>query len=80
MLTLTRKVGQRTFIGSIEVEVVDIVRDGVVLRVHGVENESSVTLADSSSEEASTRTARRVVPSRQDTPIIVAMRRSRRHS
>ena len=86
MLTLSRKVGQRTFIGAIEVEVVDVGRDGVVLRLSGVEDESSIQLADASDEEPSPRPRspahrRRVMPSSGEiTPVIVETRRPRRGS
>ena len=86
MLTLTRKVGQRTFIGTIEVEVVEVRRDGVVLRVHGVEDESSVRVVDASYENPSpsARPAPRrragAPSSRQSAPVIVEKRRTRRSS
>ncbi|MGH1349080.1 MAG: hypothetical protein ACRBN8_46545 [Nannocystales bacterium] len=85
MLTLTRKVGQRTFIGAIEVEVVDVGRDEVVLRLSGIEDESAVKLADASDEEPSPRprpAARRRVmqSSRQSEPVIIEKRRTRRGS
>ena len=53
MLTLTRKVGHRTFIGAIEIEVVDVGRDDVVLRLSGLEDESAVKVADASHETPS---------------------------
>ncbi|MCR9165493.1 MAG: hypothetical protein ACE37F_00575 [Nannocystaceae bacterium] len=81
MLTLTRKVGQRTLIGSIEVEVVEVRRDGVVIRLHGVEDESTVNLVDTSFSDTSSRPAtrrRRVVPtSRENSPVVIKKRRSR---
>ena len=86
MLTLTRKLGQRTFIGTIEVEVVEVRWDGVVLRVHGVEDESSVRAVDASHEDPSpsSRPAPRrragAPSSRQAAPVIVEKRRSRRNS
>lgn len=86
MLTLTRKVGQRTFIGKIEVEVVEVRWDSVLLRVHGVEDESTIRLVDSSHEDTSRpqRPAprRRVVaPSHQEgAPVVVQKRRTRRGS
>lgn len=86
MLTLTRKVGQRTFIGAIEVEVVELRRDSVVLRVHGVEDESTIRLIDASHEEPSPRpplhARRRVVPSPREggAPVVVETRRTRRGS
>ena len=87
MLTLTRKVGQRTFIGAIEVEVVDVGRDEVVLRLSGVDDESAIELADASDEEPSprpqpaARRRRRAMPSsRQSEPVIIEKRRTRRGS
>jgi len=84
MLTLTRKVGQRTFIGAIEIEVVDVGMGGVVLRLSGVEDESTIKLVDASGEEPSPRPRpatrrRRVMPSsRQSEPVIIEKRRTRR--
>ena len=88
MLTLTRKVGQRTLIGAIEieVEVVDVGTGGVVLRLSGVEDESAIKLADASGEDPSPRPRpaarrRRVMPSsRQSEPVIIEKRRTRRGS
>jgi hypothetical protein len=86
MLTLTRKVGQRTLIGAIEVEVVDVGRDEVVLRLSGIEDESTVELADASDQEPSRRPRpearqRPVMPSsRQSEPVIIEKRRTRRGS
>ncbi|MBB88488.1 MAG: hypothetical protein CMP06_14510 [Xanthomonadales bacterium] len=86
MLALTRKIGQRTFIGAIEIEVVELRLDGVVLRVHGVEDESTIRLAEASHEDPSPRPRpaprrRVVVPSsQQGAPVIVEKRRTRRGS
>ena len=86
MLTLTRKIGQRTFIGAIEIEVVEVRRDGVVLRVHGVEDEATIRLAEALHENHPPRPRpaprRRVlVPSsQQHAPVIIEKRRTRRGS
>lgn len=86
MLTLTRKIGQRTLIGTIEVEVVELCRDGVVLRLSGVEDESTIKLVDAPHEGHSPRPypaprRRRDAPSSQaNAPVIIEKRRSRRSS
>lgn len=83
MLTLTRKIGQRTLIGTIEVEVVNIGRDGVELRLSGVEDESAIELVDVAHESPTPRPRaaprrRREAPSSQaSTPVIIEKRRSR---
>ncbi|MGH1348936.1 MAG: hypothetical protein ACRBN8_45810 [Nannocystales bacterium] len=86
MLTLTRKAGQRTFIGAIEVEVVHVGRGEVRLRLSGVDDEAAIELVDASGEQPSPRSQpaarrRRVVPSsRQSAPVIIEKRRTRRGS
>ena len=84
MLTLTRKIGQKTLIGTIEVEVVELDRDGVVLRLSGVEDESTIKLVDAPHEHPSPRPhpgprrRREASSSWSNAPVIIEKRRSRR--
>lgn len=81
MLTLTRNVGQRIFIGGITVQVVDATRNEVTLRVIGAE-ESSIQLVDTPAPaHLRTPQRRKVAPRRgQAPPPIIEVRRSRKPS
>lgn len=83
MLTLTRREGQRVFIGSIIVEVVAVDRGEITLRVLGAD-ESSIALVDEPSTVHASRPRQRRAPPaprrRETAPLIVEVRRSRKQS
>ena len=80
MLTLTRRIGERILIGDITVEVVDVNRGGITIRLHDID-ESAVELVDTPGAPPPAPSRRRVVPSRRgEPPLIVETRRSRGRS
>ena len=78
MLTLTRRIGERILIGNITVEVVDVNRNGVTIRLHDVD-ESAIDLVDTPTPPRPTSFRRRMVPpKREEIPLIIETRRSRK--
>ena len=78
MLTLTRRIGERILIGDVTVEVVAASRYEVTLRLHNVD-ESAVEDLDESMDPHPAPARRRVVaPKREETPLIIETRRSRK--
>ena len=78
MLTLTRRIGERILIGEITVEVVGVDRNGVTLRLHDVD-ESAVDLVDTPTPPRPTSFRHRIAPPRrEETPLIIETRRSRK--
>ena len=79
MLTLTRRIGERILIGDVTVEVVAASRYEVTLRLHNVDESAVEDLNEPMEDPHSAPTRRRVVPpKREETPLIIETRRSRK--
>ena len=78
MLTLTRRIGERILIGDVTVEVVAASRYEVTLRLHNVDESAVEDLNEPMDPHPAPARRRVVPPKREETPLIIETRRSRK--